>query len=194
MAIGVNVTWLQCHAPLRSESKICCYRHFFVKISLLHIVRISALRWTEFHQNRKDPIREIQRFPNLGHNLCENDKKTLHDYKIRSFFSFTFFQGHNWVTNYPDSEFHGHWKTVTLSSISPNLSKHWIFLAFWPSLCFGSCLLFLVCHYKAFLFSARAMTTLGWRPNAHRDTTNVKYHYILSFLCIPVFLGVNSPI
>ena len=46
----------------------------------LHIVRISALRWTEFHQNRKDPIREIQRFPNLGHNLCENDKQTLHDY------------------------------------------------------------------------------------------------------------------
>ena len=44
------------------------------------LVRISALRWTEFHQNRKDPIREIQRFPNLGHNLCENDKQTLHDY------------------------------------------------------------------------------------------------------------------
>ena len=53
---------------------------FFVKISRLHIVRISALRWREFHQNRKDPIREIQRFPNLGHNLCENDKQTLHDY------------------------------------------------------------------------------------------------------------------
>ena len=31
--------------------------------------------------------------------------------KIRSFFSFKFFQGHNWLTNYPDSEFHGHWKT-----------------------------------------------------------------------------------
>ena len=46
----------------------------------LQIVRISTLRWTEFHQNRKDPIREIQRFPNLGHNLCENDKQTLHDY------------------------------------------------------------------------------------------------------------------
>ena len=53
---------------------------FFVKISLLDIVRISALRWTEFHQNRKDLIREIQRFPNLGHNLSENDKQTLHDY------------------------------------------------------------------------------------------------------------------
>ena len=51
---------------------------FFVKISRLHIVRISALRWTEFHQNRKDTIPEIQRFPNLGHNLCENDKQTLH--------------------------------------------------------------------------------------------------------------------
>ena len=49
-----------------------------MKISRLHIVRISTLRWTEFHQNRKDPIREIQRFPNLGHNLCENDKQTLH--------------------------------------------------------------------------------------------------------------------
>ena len=33
-----------------------------------------------FHQNRKDPIREIQGFPNLGYNLCENDKQTLHDY------------------------------------------------------------------------------------------------------------------
>ena len=53
---------------------------FFVKISRLHIVRISALRWTEFYQNRKDLIREIQWFPNLGHNLCENDKQTLHDY------------------------------------------------------------------------------------------------------------------
>ena len=51
---------------------------FFREISRLLIVRISALRWTEFHQNRKDPIREIQRFPNLGHNLCENDKQTLH--------------------------------------------------------------------------------------------------------------------
>ena len=89
--------------------------------------------------------------------------------KIRIFFSFKFFQGHNWLTNYPDSEFHGHWKTVTLSSLSPNLSKHWRFLAFWLSLCFRSCLLFLVCHYTAFLFSTRAMTTLGWLPNAHRD-------------------------
>ena len=133
-------------------------------------MRISALRWTEFRQNRKDPIREIQRFPNLGHNLYENDKQTSHglylinyeihlfiwasfwqmgpykssktlkglvnarDFeqskhieiivfaicwrlsafkspsheksiflKIRSFFPFKFFQGHNWLTNYPDS-------------------------------------------------------------------------------------------
>ena len=49
-----------------------------MKISRLHIARISALRRTEFHKNRKDPIREIQWFPNLGHNLCENDKQTLH--------------------------------------------------------------------------------------------------------------------
>ena len=41
---------------------------------------ISALRWTEFYQNRKNPLREIQRFPNLGHNLCENDNETFHDY------------------------------------------------------------------------------------------------------------------
>ena len=53
---------------------------FFVKISRLLKVGISALRSTAFHQNRKDPIREIQRFPNLGHNLCENDKQTLYDY------------------------------------------------------------------------------------------------------------------
>ena len=32
------------------NSAVRC-RHFFVKISPLHIVRISALRWTEFHQN-----------------------------------------------------------------------------------------------------------------------------------------------
>ena len=32
---------------------------FFVRISRLHMVRISALRWTEFQQNRNDPIREI---------------------------------------------------------------------------------------------------------------------------------------
>ena len=45
------------------------------------MVGISALRWTEFHQNRKDPTREIiEQFPNLGHNVCENDKQTLHDY------------------------------------------------------------------------------------------------------------------
>ena len=25
-------------------------------------------------------MREIKRFLNLGHNLCENDKRTLHDY------------------------------------------------------------------------------------------------------------------
>ena len=28
----------------------------------------------------QDPMREIQRFPKLGHNLCENDKQTLYDY------------------------------------------------------------------------------------------------------------------
>ena len=38
------------------ETRNCCCRHFFVKISRLHIMHISALRWTEFHPNRKDPI------------------------------------------------------------------------------------------------------------------------------------------
>ena len=66
-------------APLGSKSKFCCCRHFFVKISRLRVVCISALRYTEFHQDGKDPTREIQRFANLGHNLCENDKQTLHD-------------------------------------------------------------------------------------------------------------------
>ena len=51
-----------------------------MKISRLRVVRISAFRSTEFHQNRKDPMREIQRFGNLGHNLWEDDKQTLHDY------------------------------------------------------------------------------------------------------------------
>ena len=78
------------------------------------------------------------------------------------FFLQFFFQGHNWVTNYPDSEFHDHWKTVTLSSISPNFRKPWRFLAFWLSLCFDSFLLFLVCHDTTFLFSTRAMTALVW--------------------------------
>ena len=27
-------------------------------------------------------MRDIQRFPNLGHNLCENDKQTLINYEI----------------------------------------------------------------------------------------------------------------
>ena len=89
--------------------------------------------------------------------------------KIRSFFPFKFFQGHTWLTNYLDFEFHGHWKTITLSSISPNASKHWSFLALWLSLCFGNCLLFLVCHCTSFLLSTRAMTTLGWLANALRD-------------------------
>ena len=46
---------------------------------------------------------------------------------------------------------------------------HWRFLAFWLSLCFGNCLLFLICHCTVFLLSTRAMTTLGWLPNAFRD-------------------------
>ena len=56
--------------------EILLLSHFFVKIYRLHM----ALRWTEFHQNRKDQMREIQLFLNLGHDLCENDKRTLHDY------------------------------------------------------------------------------------------------------------------
>ena len=47
---------LHCHASLGTESKLCCCRHFFGKISRLHIMHFSALRWTEFHQNHKDPI------------------------------------------------------------------------------------------------------------------------------------------
>ena len=51
----------------------------WVEILLLHIVRSASRCRGEFHQNYKGPMQEIQRFPNLGHNLCENDKKTLHD-------------------------------------------------------------------------------------------------------------------
>ena len=46
----------------------------------VEILLLRAFRRTEFHQNCKDPMREIQRFANLGNNLCENDKQTLHDY------------------------------------------------------------------------------------------------------------------
>ena len=74
MSPGYNAT------PLWGLSRKSAVAGIFSKISRLHIVRISALRWTEFHQNRKDPIREIQWFPNLGHNFCENDKQTFHDY------------------------------------------------------------------------------------------------------------------
>ena len=27
-------------------------------------------------------MREVQWFANLGHNVCENDKQTLHDYMV----------------------------------------------------------------------------------------------------------------
>ena len=64
MSRGYNATPL-----LGLSRKSAAAGIFFVKISRLHIVRISALRLTEFHQNRKDPVREIQRFPNLGHNM-----------------------------------------------------------------------------------------------------------------------------
>ena len=75
MSRGYSVT------PLWGLSRNSAVAGFFCeKISRLHIVCIIALRWTEFHQNRKDPIQEIQRFPNLGHNLCKNDKQTLQDY------------------------------------------------------------------------------------------------------------------
>ena len=44
----------------------------------------EALWYPHLYFDRKsniaNPMREIQRFPNLGHNLCENDKQTLHDY------------------------------------------------------------------------------------------------------------------
>ena len=51
--------------------------------------------------------------------------------KIRSYFSFNFFPGPQLINSLnSDSEFHGHWTTVTLSSISPNLIKHWRFLTF----------------------------------------------------------------
>ena len=66
---------------------------FLREISRLHIVGISALRWTEFHQNRKDPIREIQRFPNLGHNLCENDKQTLQGWYLINYEIYPFILG-----------------------------------------------------------------------------------------------------
>ena len=99
--------------------------------------------------------------------LSPSRKKSIF-VKIRGHFSFKFFQGHNWLTYYPESEFHGHWKTVTLSPISPNLSKHWRFLAFWLSLCFGSFLLFRVCRDTAFLFSTRAMFNECIRKSAKR--------------------------
>ena len=30
-------------------------------------------------------MREIQRFPNLGHNLGQNDKQNLHDYILKNY-------------------------------------------------------------------------------------------------------------
>ena len=80
LAIGGNVTWSQCHASLGSESKFCCCRHFFRQnLSATHSAH-QYLALNIVFQNRKDAMREIQRFLNLGHNLCENDKQTLNDY------------------------------------------------------------------------------------------------------------------
>ena len=91
----------------------------------------------------------------------ESFSRKKHFLKNPQFFSFKFFSGPQMINELP-----GHWKTVTLSSISPNLSKHWRCLAFWLSLCFGSSLLFLVCHDTTFLFSTRAITALGWLPRS----------------------------
>ena len=39
-------------------------------------------------------MQEIQQFPNLGHNLCENNKQALHDYiEIYPFISRIFITG-----------------------------------------------------------------------------------------------------
>ena len=95
------------------------------------------------------PFRAQQTYRNYSFRYLLTFVSVLESFSRKKHFlknSFKFFQSHNWLTNYPDSEFHGHWKTVTLSSISSNLSKHLRFLAFWLRLCFGSCLLFLVCH------------------------------------------------
>ena len=78
-------------------------------------MRTSALRSTGFHQNRKDPIREIQRFQNLGHNLWENDKQTLHglyliNYEIRLFIlGIVITDGSLQVISIPKSAKRGHW-------------------------------------------------------------------------------------
>ena len=104
--------------------------------------------------------------------------------KIRCFFSFKFFQGHNWLTNYPDSEFHDDWKPVTLSSISPNVSKQWRFLAFWLSLCFGSFLLFLVCDDTAFLFSTHNFGTVRQAMAWYKEVWLTIFNQFSCFLCL----------
>ena len=65
---------------------------------------------------------------------------------------------------------------MTLSSVSPNLSKHGRFSAFWLSLCFGS---FLVCHDTAFSFSRRAMTYITFLTHFVKKTS----HLLLGLSC-----------
>ena len=125
-------------------------------------MRISAFRWTEFHQNRKDPMREIQGFANLGHIYVKRVIKlyTIICNKLWDLYLYFGNIYNRWVlasqqkalglVNGSDFEQRKHieiiilaicWrlsafkspsheesiflKTVTLSSISPNLSKHW---------------------------------------------------------------------
>ena len=79
---------------------------------------------------------------------------------------------------------------VEFPNLSPNLSKHWRFLAFWLSLSSGSFLLFLFCHDTTFLFSTCAMTALGWLPNAHRDM--IRNHLINSSVAIVCIVEKNG--
>ena len=55
-------------------------RDFFVKISRLHIVRTCSTCVEQSFTKIADPMREIQRFPNLGHNLCDFTRLHLQVY------------------------------------------------------------------------------------------------------------------
>ena len=79
MVKKLNVGFAFKRTPLKPRTTVVVRR--VIRHALVPTLIIErSLMLVLFHQNRKDPMREIQWFPNLGHNLCENDKQTIHDY------------------------------------------------------------------------------------------------------------------
>ena len=90
--------------------------------------RLAGTTWTETHylaarvneaygQGNRRLGRSVQSFAIIK---SPSHEKSIF-LKIRSFFPFKFFQGHNWLTNCPDSEVHDHWKNCYIIFYKPKL-------------------------------------------------------------------------